>query len=223
MIPWQLIERAPVPGGEGELSLQRRGEEYSIRVDRAELMNSRQHGSEEELARLGCAAVRERPKARVLVGGLGMGFTLAATLSQLRPDAEVVVAELVGAVVAWNRDHLGHLAGHPLKDGRVTVRQGDVRAVMAEHRAAFDAILLDVDNGPSGLTQERNGWLYGPSGLRAARAALRQGGVLAVWSVAREDAFTKRLEREGFAVQVHGASARAGNKGAKHTIWIALG
>jgi spermidine synthase len=221
MIPWQLIDRARVPGGEGELSLQRRGDEFSIRVGRAELMNSRQHGSEEQLARLGCEPIRERSKARVLVGGLGMGFTLTATLSQVRPDAEVVVAELVGAVVAWNRDHLGHLAGHPLRDARVSVREGDVRAVMAEQKAAFDAILLDVDNGPSGLTQDKNGWLYGPAGLRAARTALREGGVLAVWSVARDDAFTRRLEREGFAVRVQGASARAGNKGARHTIWIA--
>src|SRR5688572_5446402 len=125
MVPWQLIDRARVPGGAGELTLQRRGDEYSIRVERAELMNSRQHRSEEELARLGCAPIRERPKARVLVGGLGMGFTLAATLSQLGPDAAVVVAELVGAVVAWNREHLGHLAGHPLQDARVSVRESD--------------------------------------------------------------------------------------------------
>jgi spermidine synthase len=158
----------------------------------------------------------------VLVGGLGMGFTLAATLAQLGADAEVVVAELIGAVVAWNRTHLGHLAGHPLKDARVQVHEGDVGQVLRERKGAFDAVLLDVDNGPSGLTRDSNSQLYGTSGLAAAHAALRPGGVLAVWSVASDPAFTRRLSRAGFEVREHNVSARSGSKGPRHTLWIAI-
>jgi hypothetical protein len=155
MIAWQTLERAAIPGGRGEISLHRRGEELSIRLGGAELMNSRQHGSEETLARLGCASIRQRARARVLVGGLGMGFTLAATLAELGQDSEVVVAELIPQVVAWNRVHLGQLAGHPLKDDRVRVNELDVRKLLREPKA-FDAILLDVDNGPAGLTVDSN-------------------------------------------------------------------
>jgi len=222
MIPWQQLDRAKVPGGRGEIALYRRGEELSIRLDRAELMNSRMHGSEEKLAELGCAPVRERERPSVLVGGLGMGFTLAATLAQLGPSAEVVVAELIGAVVAWNHAHLGHLAGHPLKDARVQVYEGDVRQLLRERKAGFDAVLLDVDNGPSGLTRDSNSQLYSPSGLGAAHTALRAGGVLAVWSVASDPAFTRRLGRAGFEVREHNVSARAGSKGPRHTLWIAI-
>lgn len=221
MVPWEQLDRASVPGGRGEITLQRRGEELSIRIDRAELMNSRMHGSEEKLAELGCAPIRERPRAAVLVGGLGMGFTLAATLAQLGRDADVVVAELIGAVVTWNRIHLGHLAGHPLKDPRVTVREGDVGAVLRERPGAFDAILLDVDNGPSGLTRDSNSRLYGANGLSAAHTALRERGVLAVWSVASDPAFTRRLGQAGFEVREHAVAARTGKKGPKHTLWVA--
>ena len=222
MIPWEQLDQVSVPGGRGRLSLHRRGEEHSIRIDGAELMNSRQHGSEEALAKLGCAPIRGREKARVVVGGLGMGFTLAATLAQLGSDAEVVVAELVSAVVAWNRSHLGQLAGHPLKDPRVSVREGDVAALLREHKEAYDAILLDVDNGPSGLTRESNTWLYANAGITAARSALRDGGVLSVWSVAQDDAFTKRLLKGGFEVAVETVAARVSNKGARHTVWVAV-
>jgi spermidine synthase len=221
MIPWEQLDRASIPGGRGEITLQRRGEELSIRVEGAELMNSRMHGSEEKLAELGCAPIRDRRGAAVLVGGLGMGFTLAATLAQLEHDAEVVVAELIGAVVAWNHEHLGHLAGHPLKDKRVRVYEGDVGQLLRERRGAFDAVLLDVDNGPSGLTRSSNSRLYGDSGLAAAHAALRAGGVLAVWSVARDLAFTGRLGRTGFDVREHSVPARANKKGPRHTLWIA--
>lgn len=221
MIPWEQLDRASVPGGRGEITLHRRADELSIRVNGAELMNSRMHGSEEQLAKLGCAPIRDRPRAAVLVGGLGMGFTLAATLAELPQDAEVVVAELIGTVVTWNREHLGHLAGHPLKDARVRVHEGDVGQLLRAGRAAFDAVLLDVDNGPSGLTRDSNSRLYGESGLGAAHAALRAGGVLAVWSVASDPAFTRRLERAGFEGREHSVAARAGKKGPRHTLWIA--
>lgn len=221
MIPWQQLDRASVPGGRSEISLHRRGDELSIRVDRAELMNSRMHGSEEKLAELGCAPIRERERAAVLVGGLGMGFTLAATLAQLEREAEVVVAELIGAVVTWNRQHLGHLAGHPLTDERVRVHEGDVGKLLRKRRGAFDAVLLDVDNGPAGLTRDSNNWLYSERGLGAANAALRDGGVLAVWSVASDPAFTHRLGRAGFDVREHNVPARSGKKGPRHTLWIA--
>lgn len=221
MIPWEQLERASVPGGRGEIALYRRGDELSIRIDRAELMNSRMHGSEELLAELGCAAIRERAGPAVLIGGLGMGFTLAAALAQLGQDAEVVVAELIGAVVSWNRSHLGHLAGHPLKDGRVQVHEGDVGQLLRERKGGYDAILLDVDNGPSGLTRDSNSQLYSVNGLAAAHAALRQSGVLAVWSVASDPAFTRRLSRAGFEVREHNVAARSGKKGPRHTLWIA--
>jgi spermidine synthase len=222
MIPWQLLDRATVPGGRAEISLHQRGDELSIRIDRAELMNSRMHGSEEKLAELGCAPIRQRAHASVLVGGLGMGFTLAATLAQLGQDAEVVVAELIGAVISWNRSHLGHLAGDPLKDARVAVHEGDVGHLLRQGKARYDAVLLDVDNGPSGLTRDSNSQLYGTSGLGAAHAALRAGGVLAVWSAASDPAFTRRLGRAGFEVREHNVAARAGSKGPRHTLWIAI-
>src|SRR4051794_17106150 len=154
MLAWQLLDTALVPGNGGELKLYRRGDELSIRADGNELMNSRAHASEEALARLGCAPIGARRKVRVLVGGLGMGFTLAETLRQLRKDAEVVVAELVPAVVRWNREFLGHLAGAPLEDPRVRVHVGDVAELLRSTRDHFDAILLDVDNGPEGFTRE---------------------------------------------------------------------
>jgi spermidine synthase len=222
MIPWEHLDRASVPGGGGEISLHRRGDELSIRIAGTELMNSRMHGSEEKLAELGCLPIREREAASVLVGGLGMGFTLAAALAQLGPSAQVVVAELIGAVVSWNRTHLGHLAGHPLKDARVQVYEGDVGQLLRERQGGFDAVLLDVDNGPSGLTRDSNSQLYGTSGLGAAHAALRAGGVLAVWSVASDPAFTRRLERAGFEVREHNVAARSSNKGPRHTLWIAV-
>ena len=175
MIPWKLLDRATVPEAGGELSLYQRGEEFSIRITgRGELMNSRVHGSEDALALLTCARLVERQRPRLLIGGLGMGFTLAAALRALGPDAEVVVAELVPAVVAWNRGALGAQAGNPLRDARATVREIDVARVLRAERNAFDAILLDVDNGPEGLTRDANDWLYGNGGLAAAFAALRR-------------------------------------------------
>ncbi len=221
MIPWKLLDRAPVPGGEGELMLYQRGEEFSIRITRrGELMNSRVHGSEDALAHLTCARLAGRNRPRLLIGGLGMGFTLAAALRELRLDAEVVVAELVPAVVAWNRGPLGAPAGNPLLDARVSVRETDVARLLRAERDAFDAILLDVDNGPEGLTRDANDWLYAIGGLAAAFTALRADGILAVWSAGGDRDFTDRLRCTGFEAEEIRVRARK-SKGARHTIWLA--
>ncbi len=220
MIPWEKLGSAQIPHGGGELRLSRRGEEYSIRVAEAELMNSRAHGSEEALAELSCARIAGRNAPQMLIGGLGMGFTTAAALRQLPAAAELVVAELVPGLVDWNRSLLGHLAGHPLQDPRVQVRIGDVGKLLRRSSNRFDAILLDVDNGPEGLTRPDNDWLYGQAGLRSARNALRPGGVLAVWSVAPDPQFTRRLQQCGFRVEEVRPRARRG-KGARHCIWLA--
>jgi spermidine synthase len=221
MIPWKLLDSALVPDNGGELRLYQRGGELSIRADGHELMNSRVHASEEALAELACARVGVRRKLRVLVGGLGMGFTLAATLRSVRQDAEVVVAELVPAVVAWNRTHLGHLAAFPLNDPRVRVHQGDVAKLLRDERNGFDAILLDVDNGPEGFTREANDWLYGPAGLRNAFQALRAQSVLAVWSAGADQAFSERLKRCNFKVEEVSSKARGERGGSRHHIWLA--
>lgn len=222
MTPWILLDSARIPGhAPGELRLYRRGGEFSIKAGHSELMNSRVHGSEDALAALGCGRLRDRARARVLIGGLGMGYTLAAALAQLGAAAEVVVAELVPAVVAWNRGPLAELAGRPLDDPRVQVREQDVGLVLRAERAGFDAILLDVDNGPEGLTRQANDWLYGLEGLDAAYAALRPGGVLAVWSAGPEPVFAQRLRKIGFAVEEVRVRAHAGRRGARHVIWLA--
>jgi spermidine synthase len=221
MIPWILLDEAPVPEGRGELLLYQRGEEFSIRiVGRGELMNSRAHGSEDALAALTCERLAERSRPRILIGGLGMGFTLAAALRELGPDAQVVVAELIPAVVAWNRGALAALAGCPLQDARVTVREVDVGRILKTERKAFDAILLDVDNGPEGLTRDANDWLYGPGGVLAAYEALRPNGILAVWSAGQDREFTDRLRQAGFETEEVRVRAR-GTKGSRHIIWLA--
>ena len=219
MLARETLDTAPLPGG-GDLRLIRRGEEYSIMLGANELMNSRKSGSEEALAELACAGLGKRPKARVLIGGLGMGFTLRAALAQLGRDAEVVVAELVPAVVRWARGPMAHLYGGSLDDRRVRIVEEDVARPIGAASGAWDAILLDVDNGPDGLTVDSNDGLYAPAGLVAARAALRPGGVLAVWSAAPDAGFTARLKRAGFAVEEHQARAARG-KGGRHVIWIA--
>lgn len=222
MIPWELLDSAKVPGNSGELRLYKRGGEFSIRVDGCELMNSSAHGSEDTLAELACAKIAKRPKSRVLIGGLGMGYTLAAALKQLDPDASVVVAELAQAVVKWNKGPLAALAANPLQDKRCYIREDDVAVVIKEKRHLYDAILLDVDNGPKGLTCKGNDWLYSKEGLEAAFAVLRPGGVLAVWSVSSDRAFTKRLKQAGFDVKEVSAYARGSRGGGRHTIWIAI-
>ena len=221
MTPWILLDSTEVPGNGGELCLYQRGGEFSIKVTgRGELMNSRSHGSEDALARLTCARLVNGVNPRLLIGGLGMGFTLAAALHQLGEQARVVVAELVPGVVAWNRGVLGDLAGRPLQDPRVSVCEKDVARIMATASQAFDAIVLDVDNGPEGLTRKENDRLYTEDGLNAASAALRPGGILAVWSAGPEAAFRLRLRKVGFAVEEVRVRAH-GSKGARHVIWFA--
>ncbi len=219
MVPRVLIDTAEVPGG-GELRLMKRGDEYSIMLGANELMNSRLSGSEEALASLACARLSSSAP-RVLIGGLGMSFTLRAALAELGPRAEVVVAELVPAVVRWARGPMAHLQGASLEDPRVSVVEGDVSDLIAAARADYDAILLDVDNGPDGLTSEGNDRLYGREGLGQAWAALGPGGVLAIWSAAPDRAFTQRLQKAGFEVEEQVVRARGGHRGARHVIWLA--
>lgn len=224
MIPWAPLGRAAIPGTQQELCLYRRGDllEFSIQISGyiSELMNSRMHASEDALAELSCAVIAGRPAPHVLVGGLGMGFTLAAALKALGPGGVVTVAELVPEVVEWNRGPLGECAAFPLKDPRTRVHVGDVAELLRQGQAVYDAVLLDVDNGPEGMTSRGNDWLYSPAGLAAAQRVLRPGGVLAVWSATPDERFTRRLQQAGFRVEVRGVRARPG-KGAHHTIWLA--
>jgi len=212
--PWIEIARAPAAGG-GTLTLRRRDQELVIEVDGELLMSSRRHGSEEHLARVGCA--RLGPAPRVLVGGLGMGFTLRAALDLLPAGGEAVVVELVAEVVDWNRTTLAHLAGDPLADPRVRVRVGDVADAIAGARE-LDAILLDVDNSPHALTQPANHALYGPAGLAAAARALRTGGCLAIWSAVKAPDLVGRMRRAGFTVEAHDVRA-VRRAGSLHTIY----
>lgn len=220
MIPWSLIDTAQIPGGEGALRLMRRGAEFSIMLGGNELMNSRLSGSEEALATLSCERI-SRAEPRILIGGLGMGFTLRAVLAVTAPKAQVVVAELVPAVVAWARGPMAALHGSSLTDPRVSIQEADVGQLIRAARASYDAILLDVDNGPDGLTREANDGLYHMAGLTAARAALRPGGVLAVWSSGPDRNFTKRLQSAGFGVEEIRVRANGRSGGARHVVWIA--
>jgi spermidine synthase len=223
MNPWNLIDSSEIPDNGGELRLYKRSEDYSIMiVGGGELMSSRMHGSEDALAELGCQHIGKHQQANVLIGGLGMGFTLAAALKQIGPEATAVVAELVPAVVQWNHEHIGHFAGHPLNDPRTNVSVGDVAQQLKRQRSAFDAIMLDVDNGPEGLTHQDNNWLYSMAGLGAAFKALRPNGVLTVWSAGPDQIFGERLRQSGFMVEEKRVRAHGKKKGARHTIWIGL-
>lgn len=213
------LDSAAMPGG-GQLRLMQRGAEFSIMAGAIELMNSRVSGSEQALATLACGRIRNRADASVLIGGLGMGFTLRAALTTLAGGASVVVAELVPAVVAWARGPMAGLFDGCLDDPRVGIHEGDVAELLRPGAGRYDAILLDVDNGPEGLTRKANDALYGPSGLSAAHAALRPGGMLAVWSSRPHPDFTRRLQRAGYAVEEVRARA-SGGRGARHVIWIA--
>ena len=216
-----LLDTAPIPGG-GELRLFHCGDIYTIKIaGGGDLMNSRVRESEKALARLPCERLARRSGARVLVGGLGMGFTLAEALAVLPQDAEVVVAELVSAVVEWNRNILGEKAGHPLRDPRTRVVVDDVAQVLKANRRGFDAILLDVDNGPEGLTIASNDGLYSELGLISAIEALKPGGILAVWSAAPAPWFTRRLRQTGLQVEEHTVRARPNGRGERHMIWLA--
>lgn len=221
MLPWKRLDTAQIPGNGGELQLFQRGSEFSIVIaGGGTLMGTRAHGSEDALAQLACGRIAGRARPRVLIGGLGMGFTLAAALRHLGAEAEVVVAELVPAVVLWNQGPLGEHAGQPLQDPRAAVRVGDVAGVIRSERQAFDAILLDVDNGPEGLTRKKNDWLYTNEGLAASYAALRPSGILAVWSAGPDRGFTERLRKVGFETTQSRVRAN-GTKGELHTIWLA--
>ncbi len=220
MNKWERLGVATVPGGGGVMDLYKRGDELAIRVDSRELMSSRVHGSEDALAEMAWQRVTGPAPRRMLVGGLGMGFTLAAALKGAGPDDEVVVAELVPEVIEWNRGVIGPVAGHPLNDPRAKVHQGDVgEAIRADH-GVWDAILLDVDNGPVGLTRPANDALYNWNGLDAARLALKKDGVLAVWSAAPDAAFGRRFTKIGFDVDEVTVRARGAKGGRKHTIWF---
>ncbi|MBA3940355.1 MAG: spermidine synthase [Sphingopyxis sp.] len=220
MTPRELLGTAAVPGGE-ELRLFRRGGDFTIALGGNELMNSRMSGSEEALAEMSCDRLRGRAAPHLLIGGYGMGFTLRAALARLGPDAQVTVAELVPEIVEWARGPMAALTAGGLDDRRVELRITDVSGVIGGAVEAFDAILLDVDNGPDGLTREGNDRIYSMPGLERARRALRPGGVLAIWSAAPDARFTRRLKDAGFAVEEVPVRARRGGKGAHHLIWFA--
>jgi spermidine synthase len=217
--PQTILDGASTPEG-GEVVLYERGGVYTIRVNGRELMSSRVHGSEEELARLVCEALGGGNRPRVVIGGLGLGYTLRAALDALPTGAEVRVVELLGAVVEWNRGPLSHLAGRPLDDPRVVVEVGDVMERLHASEGTFDGVILDVDNGPDGLTMAANERIYRDRGLAAIHRALRPGGVLGVWSAEPDRAFARRLSSVGFLVSSKRAAARGGGSGPWHTVFL---
>ncbi len=219
MLPWETLDSATAPDGE-TLDLRRRGSEFLIRAGGYDLMSSDDDGSSKALASLGIGALG-RPAMRVLVGGLGMGFTLREALEQVGPGATVEVAELVEAVVAWNRGPLADVAGRPLEDPRAAVFAGDVGRRIRKPPQPFDAILLDVDNGPDALAHDGNEAIYSAGGLDAARAALTPGGVVAVWSFSDDRRFTARCKKAGFATHVEKVPASRKGRGRFHYVWIA--
>ena len=222
MIPTVLLGTAKIPNNGGELKLTRRDNDYAISVSgvTGELMSSRMFSSEVALAELGCAHIADTKNASVLVGGLGMGFTLAGVLNTTHSSTKVVVAELVPEIVQWNREELGDVASRPLDDKRVTVRIGDVADLFNAGLQHYDAILLDVDNGPEAFTHDDNQYLYSLESLHSIRATLTPNGVLAVWSSWHDPRFTKTLKKARFKVSYKTVRAHKG-KGAKHTIYLA--
>ena len=219
MLPWIKVDEARTADGT-RLTLSRRGTEWEVCFDGLVLMSNRAHGSEDELARL---AFAKAPHARtVLVGGLGLGFSLRATLDLLGPRGKVVLAEQSPSVVEWNRVHVGGLAGRPLEDPRVSVRVGDVRERIREARAAYDLILLDVDNGPDALIHRANGALYDAAGIAACHAALKKAGALAVWATGPDDRYVSLLQRGGFDASAVRVAPRPGAGGRKHVVFVAV-
>jgi spermidine synthase len=221
MIPWLQIDTARVPGADVELRLMRRGTDFSMMLGQNELMSSRLSGSEEALATLACRSIEAVKCPHLLIGGLGMGFTLRAALAVLGTGARIMVAELVPAVIAWARGPMADMFGDSLNDPRVSIRSADVIEVIRSHASTFDAILLDVDNGPEGLIRKANDALYDLKGLKAIRKSLRPGGVLAVWSSGPNPLFSKRLRAAGFDVNEVAVRATARRRGARHVIWFA--
>ncbi len=220
MVPRELIDTAPVPGGE-PLRLFRRGADHMIVLDRNELMNSRMSGSEEALATMTLDRLGSVQAPHVLIGGYGMGFTLRAALARVGKDARLTVAELVPQIIDWARGPMVELTAGCLDDPRVEVKLRDVADVIGTARGAYDAILLDVDNGPDGLVRDANDRLYSMRGLDAARLALKLGGILAVWSAGDDASFTRRLKDSGYAVEEVAVRARQNGKGPRHVIWFA--
>lgn len=216
------LATASIPNNGGELTLFQRENEFSIRLSgvRGELMNSRVYNSEQELARLGCAHIKNKDNAEVLVGGLGMGYTLASALENVTANARITVAELIPEVVEWNQGPLGECAGKPLADSRCQVRLGDIVELIKMQQPDFDAILLDVDNGPEGIIHSNNNWLYSTSGLDALYNSLRPEGMLAVWSAGADSMFVIQLKKAGFSVDIRTVRARP-SKGSRHTIFLA--
>lgn len=222
MTPSILLGTANIPNNGGELRLTRRKDDFSIHLKGARgiLMTSRVHGSELALAELGCAHIQAKDNAKALVGGMGMGFTLAAALKATLPSSQVVVAELVPEVMEWNKGPLGECAGRPLDDSRVVVHLGDVAELFKTKKASYDAVLLDVDNGPEGFTQADNNNLYSIESLRAIQQTLHSGGMLAIWSAWHDPKFTQQLKQAGFKVEAKAVRAHKG-KGSRHTIYLA--
>jgi len=221
MNPWTHLDTAQIPGG-GALKLMQRGQDYSIMSGSIELMNSRLYGSEVALFKLAWAKAGSRQAPRVLIGGLGMGFTLRAALADLPGDAQVVVAELVPEVIAWASGHLSPLYGDSLADPRARIVQGDVADRLAEAKPPYDLILMDVDNGPDGLNRDANDSLYSLHGLTNLKRAAKPGGVVSIWSAAPDDKFARRFAHAGFTVTEHKVGAAPSGKGPKHVIWVGV-
>jgi spermidine synthase len=218
MKKWVSVDKALTADG-NTISLHEHDGDYTIRLDGATLMSTRQHASEEKLAELACAHLKGKRGARVLIGGLGFGFTMKAALAAVAVDATVVIAEIVAAVIAWNRNPAFKFAANGMEDPRVIVRHQDVREAIGEARGGFDSIILDVDNGPAALSADGNHRLYDRAGLQAARTALRPEGSMAIWSVARNPAFERLWSSAGFAVEVRSCPAH-GNSGGRHTLYL---
>ena len=222
MIPWVELGSSTISGSESRLRLMQRGNEYSIMTGGIELMNSRMSGSEQALATLTCARLKDRPAPRLLIGGLGMGFTLRAALEVLPALSRVEVAELLPAVIDWARGPMAEIFSGCLDDRRVVILERDVAIPINAASGAYDAILLDVDNGPGGLDRVANDGLYRATGLAAARRALKPGGILAVWSAMPDEAFLRRMNQAGFTVTEERVHAHRKGRGARHVIWLGV-
>ncbi len=220
MLPWVLIDSALTPEGK-EIKCFRHDKDYSFKMGSLELMNSRMHGSEDALAELACGEIKQFAKPKILIGGLGMGFTLRAALDQLPADAEVEIAEIMPSVVKWNREILGELTSHPLLDPRVRLHETDVAKLIKSARHQYDAILMDVDNGPQGLSLKGNAGLYNIKGIHSAYKALKPGGIWAIWSSGPDPVFSRHLHNINFEVEEVRVRARAVQKGAHYFIWLA--
>lgn len=223
MARFNVLGTAPIPGQKSQLRLLERNNEFTIKIAGipGDLMNSRMHASEDALATLACERIGNRSEPNVLIGGLGMGFTLTAALKALKASAKITVAELIPEVVEWNKEPLGALNDYPVNDPRTHIHVGDVKEVLRQSKGTFDAILLDVDNGPEGHTSDDNEWIYTPAGLKAAKAALTDGGIVAYWSAGADSKFTTRLAKAGFKVKPVTVRAHTNGKGARHVIWLA--